>query len=375
MMSRILLIGPKTSTGGISKYVDDILSCDLNYDVIHFNITRPIKSKTRITNEVNYSTIINAGFFHLVKSIIVTIWNLLRFPIVIIKYKPKIVHVSGASFFVFWENAFYIIISKLFRKKIFFHYLGAFDQFYYASNKFQRRLIRVILCKVDYLAVLSEKVKSIMIQFFDESKLSVIPSTISFSDYNKGEKIGTFDSSKFYVLFVGGADPYRKGLKDIIEAAGKIISKNNQINFVLTGGDNVIAAKLEVNRLGLQNNFIFWGWIKPEEKIKLYNSVNILVLPSYNEGLPYVIIEALAAGLPIVASDVGGIPEVVINSENGYIIKPGDQESLAKYILKIKNDPNLYKRIVKNNSLKAKEKYDFHVFITNLTKIYDRLIS
>ena len=103
----------------------------------------------------------------------------------------------------------------------------------------------------------------------------------------------------------------------------------------------------------------------------MYSSADILLLPSYNEGLPYVIIEALASGLPIISTDVGGIPEVIENGQNGYIIKSGDVNALRRHIIELLKDYNLRKKISISNWEKARNDYSLHKNIRLINRIYD----
>ena len=173
---------------------------------------------------------------------------------------------------------------------------------------------------------------------------------------------------------MGGVDPFRKGLSDIIKSIPLVAKEYNDVLFILTGGENVKRVQIECEKINISKYVYFWGWVKADEKIKLYNSVDMLLLPSYNEGLPYVVIEALAAGLPIVTTDIGGIPEIVENGKNGYIIKPGDYRAMAKKIIILSKNKSLKYKISKENSQKAQRKYSLEAVMEKITDIYHELV-
>jgi glycosyltransferase involved in cell wall biosynthesis len=103
--------------------------------------------------------------------------------------------------------------------------------------------------------------------------------------------------------------------------------------------------------------------------------VDLLVLPSYNEGLPYVVIEAMASGLSVIASSVGGIPEAIRHGENGYIIEPGDSQSLARYILSLAADREFREAMGEHNRQRAVEHYSSDVALGQLERAFDEVMT
>ena len=77
---------------------------------------------------------------------------------------------------------------------------------------------------------------------------------------------------------------------------------------------------------------MYLGWVSGAEKIDVFNIADIFVLPSYNEGLPISILEAMSYGLPILSTTVGGIPEIVENGVNGFLVEPGDKNALLEFL-------------------------------------------
>jgi glycosyltransferase involved in cell wall biosynthesis len=177
------------------------------------------------------------------------------------------------------------------------------------------------------------------------------------------------------VIFVGGLDPFRKGIYDVLKALPMVIGTCKNVYFTFTGGDNV--------RYALGNSldplFTPWvsfrGWISEAEKAALYSGADLLLLPSHEEGVPYVIVEAMAAGLPIIATPVGAIPEVIEEGINGFLINPGDYEALAQRIVRLCQDEELRLQIGHTNREKARRLYRQDVIFQELEAIYDQLMT
>ncbi len=122
----------------------------------------------------------------------------------------------------------------------------------------------------------------------------------------------------------------KKGVYDIIEAAKRIENPNVVINLYGDGELEIFEKLIQENNL--QDKVKIKGWISGEQKNKAIKESDIYILPSYNEGLPMSILEAMACGLPVISTPIGGIAEAVKDGVNGYLIQPGDYEALTEKI-------------------------------------------
>lgn len=123
----------------------------------------------------------------------------------------------------------------------------------------------------------------------------------------------------------------QKGHRFLIKAATQIVTEHPQVKFVLVG-DGVLRSELEnrVDRDGLKDHFLFLGFRRDVHRIM--RAFDLFVLPSLYEGLPNVVLEAMAVGLPVVATAVDGTPELVVDGETGYLVPPADPQALAERI-------------------------------------------
>jgi glycosyltransferase involved in cell wall biosynthesis len=126
---------------------------------------------------------------------------------------------------------------------------------------------------------------------------------------------------------------------------------------------------------GLTNHVVFPGPRYGENKIREFAEAGIFVLPSYSEGLSNALLEALAAGLPVVATNVGALPEGVVEGLNGYLVGPGDWKDLGARISALISDPELRRRMGRASRALCEEKFRLDEFVTCLAKLLQSAAS
>lgn len=379
---KILFLGPlPPNVGGIATFIWSLLHSELSekYDLLTFDTGRPTFGIPRTVSD--YLLIGRIGSFILIKSAISTAVHLVSFPFVLLRRHPDIVHINTASYWSFWENALYLIISRAMGKKAILHiHGGKFESFYANSNAISRFMIRCIIILPQRTFILSPTWKKIFLKFSPEEKIFVLPNFVDASafEHPKADYTPTNNKNKnnqtINVLFIGGAGAKEKGLYDTVEAARLVIKKSKNVLFVFAGCSNVKDLQSICERKGILEYTRIMGFVNGKEKRKLFFESDIFVLPSYAEGFPIAILEAMATGLPVIASSVGAIPDVIQNGKNGFLIRAGDPEALAEKILLLSNDSVLRKEISKSNISKVKECYDEPIIIQKISIEYDKLI-
>ena len=237
--------------------------------------------------------------------------------------KIKIVHIHTSSYNSFKRSSYFVRIAKLMRRKIVLHvHGGAFKDFYTKSNK---RVLNILnMC--DTIIALSEYWKSFFISVVDGPEVRVVKNPIEppiFKDIPSDGKI--------HILYLGLMSK-DKGIYDLLD-----ILKDNKSEYdgkivVHLGGNGEITNVLSrINNDGLHDIVKYEGWVTGDVKVDLMNQSNIFILPSYAEGLPLAILEAISYGLYIISTNVGGIPEVV-KSDIGILFHPGDKDALKSAI-------------------------------------------
>ncbi|MFQ6083735.1 MAG: glycosyltransferase family 4 protein [Candidatus Aminicenantia bacterium] len=256
----------------------------------------------------------------------------------LIREKPIIVHThsSKAGFLgrLAAKLAGIPIIIHTPHGHIFFGYFGPF------KTKIFIFLEKIASYITDKIVALTnrEKEDHILFKIANEDKFVVINSGVEINKFkelpfdekqNFKRALGIPENS-LIVGTVGRLVPV-KGPEFLIEAAKYIISKYSDTFFIFTG-DGYLKQNLERKafEIGIKKNIIFLGW--RNDVAKIISIYDIFVLPSLNEGMGRVLVEAMAIGKPIVASNVGGIPDLVTHGKNGFLVSPKNPEELAKYI-------------------------------------------
>ena len=168
---------------------------------------------------------------------------------------------------------------------------------------------------------------------------------------------------------------WEKGINEFVQAYKILIKKRLNIKFILAGRvdpDSPSAINISYLRnLNNKNNKNF-KWIGFQKNIKkIINSSDVVVLPSYHEGAPKVLLEAAACGKPIVASNINGCREIVKNNYNGFLIPVKNSNQLAKKIEILYLNKKLHKKMSKNNIIKSKKFFSVEKVVEKHIKVYE----
>jgi glycosyltransferase involved in cell wall biosynthesis len=166
---------------------------------------------------------------------------------------------------------------------------------------------------------------------------------------------------------------YKNGIDTLIESAKKAIKKNPRLVFLVVGkGPDFEKVKEKIEQLGMQKNFRLTGFISDEDLPFYYNIADFFVLPSKSgEGLPLVALEAMACGVPVIATNVGGISEVM-KEDYGKLVPPNSPDSLAEAILEFSHRE--LSTLKKDLRVMIEQKYSWDKNVEKLVEIYEELI-
>lgn len=254
----------------------------------------------------------------------------------------RIVHIHTASYKSFWRKAVFVFLAKLINKKVVLHIHGAEFKKFAAGH---HNSIRKVLLKCDQIVVLSKSWKEWFETEFDISGVAVINNIIETPEVCLESR---HEQGKPKVLFLGALGK-RKGVYDLLDALDKYKKQyGNGILLNIGGNGEVEKIKTIIRDKHLEDVVEFKGWVSGDDKIRLLNSADIFILPSYNEGLPISVLEAMGYGIPVIATPVGGIPEVITDGENGFLVSPGDVDGIVNALSSLVKDPSLRKVMGEN---------------------------
>jgi glycosyltransferase involved in cell wall biosynthesis len=234
----------------------------------------------------------------------------------------RVVHIHGASYGSFYRKFILFLIAKfVFGKKVIYHIHGAeYHLFYSRSNLLIKKLITVFISRTDCVICLSERWKKYFKTIITTKRIEIVYNIVDYpikSIIDKDRSILTF-------LFLGMICK-RKGIFDLLEVISSDKEKYyGKIKLIIGGNGEVNKLQDIINKKHLNRIVEFVGWISHKEKANWLQKADIFILPSFNEGLPVAILEAMSYGQAIISTNVGGIPEIVIPEENGILIEPGN---------------------------------------------------
>ena len=247
-------------------------------------------------------------------------------------------------------------------------------------NKLILKNYLTVLKNASCLFALSEADKELAKKLFPNKEVILSPNGVVSSEFNmntQDDRYQSFleendiDPNQKFILFVGSIDK-RKGV-DILVKAVKNLNEEFQLLIVGPKIDSTFYSYIE-NLISDDSKIKVLDYVSKKNLIALYNLADIFVLPSLSEGLPLVLLEAMAAGTPCITSDIMGSNEVVEHNKTGFLFPKGDVNSLTDYLAELLRDKDL-RKYMGDNALKAvKEKYDWDVIVKNNIEIYKEIV-
>ncbi|MGQ1909051.1 glycosyltransferase family 4 protein [Marinifilum sp. RC60d5] len=349
-MKEILYISPefKNSRGGIGLCVNNYAQFMPTFKIL---VTNSFRSK--LLNFIYFPVCICHLFFKLITD-----------------KDIKIIHIHGASKGSFYRKyILFIMVRSLFRKKVIYHmHGGGFRDFYNDSPLFIQKRIRYMINSSDLLICLSQKWKDFFTETFYPKRIEILNNMVL-----PPVNTDRIESKRKFRLFFLGLIGDNKGIFDLLE----VIAENKEqfgklLILKVAGNGEIIRLEKRIKELGIDKIVQFQGWVDSKKKEELFRSSDALILPSYKEGLPLSILEAMSYGLPIISSDVGGIPDLLLTHKNGILLEPGNKLSIQQAIMSLVNNKDLVEKFSKRSIEGVAEFYPQSV-LKKLNSIYDEL--
>lgn len=251
----------------------------------------------------------------------------------LLRNEVDLVHIHMAEKGSVLRKALLLLTAKAFSKPVFLHAHGCeFHTFHAQLPAAMKYVVNWILKKSTHLIALSESWKDYYMTHcgLTEEQVVVLPNPVELPA-NLPNRVCTknCDRYKVKIAFLGRIGK-RKGAFDLLQAFAKLAPEvREKAQLILAGIGEVEQARSLAESLNIEKNVSFLGWVDPQGRSKLLSEVDAFTLPSYNEGLPMALLEAMSWGLPAITTPVGGIPEVITHSETGLLVNPGDVSQLA----------------------------------------------
>ncbi|HDE1462971.1 MULTISPECIES: glycosyltransferase [Klebsiella pneumoniae complex] len=348
--------------GGVASVMNQLIAGQENGNDLKIIIPRNQLSEIQINNKNNIIP------FNSIKRSIYSHFNLLKtFIISVIKFKPDVIHIHSTFAGVICRLSLFILPSR----NIKIVYCPHAFSFMMDNHKYKKNIYILIerflsLVTQKIICVSDHEYNEAVTHGFKKDKLVTIYNGVP--DFGEPARKKWLLNDKLNILFVGRFER-QKGYDLLLEVI-KHFSNREDIYFHLVGDFVDNKDKTYINT----NNTVTYGWMPHEKVLDLYQNADLLIMPSRWEGLPMAALEALNAGLPILASNCSAFPELIEQNENGFLFENENVGDIINVILNILNDSDVLNKL-KAMSNKCREiylnKYDARIMIDETYKLYN----
>jgi glycosyltransferase involved in cell wall biosynthesis len=290
--------------------------------------------------------------------------------------RPRVIYVPVAQAWLpFLRDCLFLIPARLTRRAVIVHLHGsAFSKFYGGTSPVMRWIIRYALGRAACGIVLGKNVESIFDGIIPSERIYIVPNGIP--DHFANGVTKPRGNSPLVLLFVGTLVA-EKGFLDVLRALPRVKERVGSVRAIFAGEwysqqDKKMADEI-VETLGLGPSVEFVGPVGPDRKNELLRMADLFVFPSANEGQPFVILEAMAAGLPVVSTRIACIPEMVQDELNGYLVEPKDIEGLTEKICVLLADHDLRQRMGAAGRERFLRDFTFDTFAQRMSAVFSKI--
>ncbi len=247
---------------------------------------------------------------------------------------------------------------------------NSLPDFYVQAPPWLRPMTLKLLQTADGILALSTLYAESIGNLTKQKQISVLENPVRCADFaGPADRLAAAPK----ILFMGDFSA-RKGSRDLLATLPQVRQKFHQVQYIFGGQDQAGQFARLVAEKGLSDFVYLPGFVDGHAKIRLFQQATIFVLPSHQEGVPMALLEAMAAGLPIITTPVGGIPDVIAD-ENGLFVQPGDVAGLANQLIFLLEDSDLQNKMSIKNREKALQKYDLPQYMLKLGAIYQQVLA
>lgn len=354
--------------GGIATYYQALLNSSLTEKVdLLFVQTSSQNRNLSHSGRVTYSNLIAAAK------------DYGRFFRGYITFRPELCHIGTAFGLSFLKHSICVITARVFGSRVLLHPHCGLSALYSDRPALWRFWFRQIIRLTDGLIALSNEWSQVS-QIVPGTRVYLLQNSIDLAPYQAiaqdrlAQPLKNSAVSILYLGYIGAA----KGSFELLEAARQLNSEGIRTSFDLVGGElrpgEADKLQQQIEILNLSHVIRIHPPVCGFEKLTCFRNADIFVYPSFSEGMPIAVIEAMASGLPIVASNVGGLPDMVRDEENGILVDPGRSDKLASALCRIINNPNLFRLMQQNSARIARERFDIEEHVERLVEIYDKCV-
>jgi glycosyltransferase involved in cell wall biosynthesis len=280
--------------------------------------------------------------------------------------KVGLLHVHSASRGSFWRKSIFCAIARAFRVPYIFHlHSGEFPVFARDEcGPLARRWIRHTLHCASRVVALTSSWRAALEDLAPGAKVVVLGNPVVMQKAMRPRQ-----NKASHVLFLGRLRE-KKGVFDLVRAIPQVLEMLPDARFTLAGDGDLDGVAKQAAILGVRDAVTLPGWVDGGDKDALPASADVLVLPSYFEGLPICVLEAMAIGVPVVSTAIGGIPEVLEDGACGILVNPGDVDALASSLVYTLSNQEAVGRSCDRAFMRALNVYSAPAILAQLAELY-----
>jgi glycosyltransferase involved in cell wall biosynthesis len=255
----------------------------------------------------------------------------------------RLVHINTAmNRRAFWRDMGYVLTARLCGAHVVLQvHGGELPQRFAATQHVPQRLLRSLLQLPDVVIVIAREQLEAYRKFVPEQALLALPNGIDLNPYRNGLRSPPDPQAPLRLIYLGRLDR-QKGLDETLQGLALARAQGVAATLVIAGsGPDEAQLKELAARLELSDAVSFVGPVFDAEKRRHLDAADVLMLPSYTEGLPYALLESMAAGVPAVATPVGGIPDIVEDGVHGVFVPVRDAQAIGRALIRLGNDRSL----------------------------------
>jgi glycosyltransferase involved in cell wall biosynthesis len=325
MRPTILVLGPdRRAMSGVSTHVNLLLESRLveDYDLVHFQVGSEGRDEGRLARWLRLALSPFALFFAI----------LFRHAVV--------VHINTSlNPRAYWRDLAYLFVSKLaFARVVYQVHGGELPRTFFAGRRFLTAFLNRTLRIPDVVVVLAKCERRAYREFIPRQNVVIIPNGIDCRPFDVVPVVRCFPGKPLRLLYIGRV-AREKGLYEALQ--GMRIADELGVDsrlIVAGGGPELDRLRRYATAIGLDSRVVFSGPVFGQDKVKLLEGCDAFLLPSYAEGLPYALLESMAAGVPVIATPVGAIPDVLSDGTHGILVPPRDGKAIAEALAKLAAD-------------------------------------
>lgn len=284
--------------------------------------------------------------------------------------RPAIVHVHSASHASFLRKSLVLWLARLSGAQTIFHlHGGAFRHFAQSeAGPLLQRWIRHTLEASSRVITLSPGWATFVREFAPRARVEILPNSVPLPAMPA--PLAQAEAGR--ILFLGRLEP-AKGIDELLQAGALLAPRHPDLRLVLGGDGDLAWVRRRAAELGIADRVELPGWVDPATRDAQLARAWVFCLPSHAEGLPMSMLEAMAAGRPVVVSAVGGIPEAIADGVDGLLVPPRDAAALAAALGRVLDDQVLHARLARAARAGIEHHYATGVVCARLAALYRQL--